>query len=1343
MHDDELHTDFRHSVFRDDSTVVLPTESIAVAETTFRRPGQMLPTQGTAPEAKQNDQLQPPLARNYQVPVDSDSEAYDSGGSEFGASDVEPDIDEDFAKPPAKRKRRSRKADSSVKQDSGNGTASLVQIPSKSAHALDVQATIDVFASTYPCLAMLAPRPSPNNIRASSLSEQRISDIRASTMSGQRMVTYSMEMVRDDRPLQNNIQQVPSVGSTRRPGVETDEPPAKRMKEMVPIRGVAAAPGYHQGHNAYSHALGKMTLSSPQGTGPLAAQVLPNLGAKTTVQSHRPAPGADQVLPSHPQPIASRPPTAAASTTQPVHIPQYPFPVVALVVPKWNPIMTVEAPNLPSWKPAPNMNEHSVSWKNADMLHDYLTGRHKSIVSDKKLSSEESTGTVGEGHAQQASEDMKAETSEYDSDNTHSFFPDTNEEWPQFTPVEIMRNGVPYHRLQLEQKMRMLEFLLDELLTIDFIAAEFTRREAATSCFDYPYGALPTKNELESLENEDECGLCGLEGELLCCDGCIRSYHHQCVSMKSANLTDDKWLCPECTTIDPSKFGPLRAGRKASLDWFTLSDVKVSGATGTENQSAYLETDSIPAGSTMGRAIDSLGRHSIHHADIKDIGSNAEALSIPSALKYNELLVVHGFLFSRPQLVHREIRLQSMDTEENWKDDCRDWLPATRDEIYDIVQGIGSRLSLSWPLYQIPLEPSKFWSSALEPEKSNKFSRYFLSRDSFDPSSYFSLYRTAPLPRPLQVGKGSKRLSLVLSDFESECRSSDVRVLSNLLTRDMSQDHLVAMWLKSSTQLFNPYQLIRLYLVRLEASLRRGCLLDETWGFRNDIYKPENWSGEVTACSSIYMLAKMMVHLVDACHSRVFLDGWFDVSGDGQGKSDSVSLAESSDPRNYEKLPIDWTADVEMACRKWQRALDSNIPSLLSRASIRLEDSAEGGKPKLEHQRGRKERKGTTFERQRDSDETREGQKRQTFVVDDNDKSLASRGEELVAVAKRQASGSEASASVDGLYAAAKTAREECLLNPRALNTVSEPSPFSVETADANVLSISHPKSLVAIRMPGSLSLSPRVEGTKIKEGDPSQESPKFEAAERTTTLEGLERDSLMATPAAERSTIQAVEESNYMDGMENNKVSLSQGPSIAGPISMRATIQTIPDKSSPLTKRSRGRSPQKKAEKSITRTRRSRRQHRTNFTDTIESLSSSLCVESESVDGERVLPGRDKKHTLNQAARLEHERRTRLAKLEDLIANPTMNRTHWPVAGRTLFDPIGHLPPMEMRRLGRNAGAVVAPYVRYSSSYEVGEVSVYHCWRKRSLKVRSFEDLLMQIRVLDSFIDKPVSPSS
>eukprot|EP00536_Pseudo-nitzschia_multiseries_P002048 jgi/Psemu1/182683/e_gw1.27.28.1 len=110
-----------------------------------------------------------------------------------------------------------------------------------------------------------------------------------------------------------------------------------------------------------------------------------------------------------------------------------------------------------------------------------------------------------------------------------------------------MRSGLPYHHLPLEEKIDILEFLIDELLTVDAIAAEFTKRHRDTDYCESPYGNLPDQHEYENLENNDECIVCGEEGDLLCCDGCVSSYHRCCLNMNGGeSLPEGKWLCPEC-----------------------------------------------------------------------------------------------------------------------------------------------------------------------------------------------------------------------------------------------------------------------------------------------------------------------------------------------------------------------------------------------------------------------------------------------------------------------------------------------------------------------------------------------------------------------------------------------------------------------------------------------------------------------------------------------------------------------------------------------------------------------------------------------------------------------------
>lgn len=56
--------------------------------------------------------------------------------------------------------------------------------------------------------------------------------------------------------------------------------------------------------------------------------------------------------------------------------------------------------------------------------------------------------------------------------------------------------------------------------------------------------------------NSDECRLCGMDGTLLCCDGCPSAYHSRCIGVSKMHIPDGSWYCPECT-ID--KLGPAIA----------------------------------------------------------------------------------------------------------------------------------------------------------------------------------------------------------------------------------------------------------------------------------------------------------------------------------------------------------------------------------------------------------------------------------------------------------------------------------------------------------------------------------------------------------------------------------------------------------------------------------------------------------------------------------------------------------------------------------------------------------------------------------------------------------------
>jgi hypothetical protein len=48
-------------------------------------------------------------------------------------------------------------------------------------------------------------------------------------------------------------------------------------------------------------------------------------------------------------------------------------------------------------------------------------------------------------------------------------------------------------------------------------------------------------------DNDDYCSACGGSGELLCCDGCDRSFHFTCLDppVDSENLPET-WFCYDC-----------------------------------------------------------------------------------------------------------------------------------------------------------------------------------------------------------------------------------------------------------------------------------------------------------------------------------------------------------------------------------------------------------------------------------------------------------------------------------------------------------------------------------------------------------------------------------------------------------------------------------------------------------------------------------------------------------------------------------------------------------------------------------------------------------------------------
>ncbi|XP_042959197.1 DDT domain-containing protein PTM-like isoform X1 [Carya illinoinensis] len=74
-------------------------------------------------------------------------------------------------------------------------------------------------------------------------------------------------------------------------------------------------------------------------------------------------------------------------------------------------------------------------------------------------------------------------------------------------------------------------------------------------------GFKGTKRDVDAADidvdrNGDECRLCGMDGILLCCDGCPSAYHSRCIGVMKMFIPEGPWYCPECTI---NKIGPTVA----------------------------------------------------------------------------------------------------------------------------------------------------------------------------------------------------------------------------------------------------------------------------------------------------------------------------------------------------------------------------------------------------------------------------------------------------------------------------------------------------------------------------------------------------------------------------------------------------------------------------------------------------------------------------------------------------------------------------------------------------------------------------------------------------------------
>ena len=99
-------------------------------------------------------------------------------------------------------------------------------------------------------------------------------------------------------------------------------------------------------------------------------------------------------------------------------------------------------------------------------------------------------------------------------------------------------------------------------------------------------------------DNDDYCSSCGGNGDLVCCDGCTRSFHFKCVDppMIEGGALPDEWFCNDCisrrqprTKDEDGIFGSLLSNlyRRNPSAFHLTKDIReyfVGVKTGTEGE---------------------------------------------------------------------------------------------------------------------------------------------------------------------------------------------------------------------------------------------------------------------------------------------------------------------------------------------------------------------------------------------------------------------------------------------------------------------------------------------------------------------------------------------------------------------------------------------------------------------------------------------------------------------------------------------------------------------------------------------------------------------------------------
>jgi hypothetical protein len=868
-------------------------------------------------------------------------------------------------------------------------------------------------------------------------------------------------------------------------------------------------------------------------------------------------------------------------------------------------------------------------------------------------------------------------------------FPPNEHLLTHMAPIELMEKGMPYHHLSVDSKLSILEFLLDELLLTDSISHEMARRHVVTENFSFPYGRPPLPLEYDGISNKDNCTICQLGGDLLCCDFCPGSYHAQCIGIEpNQQPPEGRWLCPECLIVDPAKMAPLSLPeRRPLLGWFTLEELDyketlvlqpvplpsgweemidpTSGMTFYIDHIRQTTTWERPGGgelvlSFVPNSLDNPIHHPmmINATNVMNAANRIVTLPVKADKQIPndvEFLVASGKVFARyrsSKLPFDPLKpLESESSSDHVSTIVVPPPPALADaQVMELVKLLGPGLCFNFPWRQIQFTPERiFGKQEDEVDPSMKLVAQYQSQakenrvtkaELYNPMTYTNRYRRAPHPPSMNALPGAANVFLLVP-------SVNYFPISTPLSVSMA-DPTMEQFRPIEVPYRDHMQSIRDKLISIERSLYDACLLDEKWGLNEDEIDLPFWRRKVEKAKSVKRLSSLLVELIDACSVRAFHSEWYDkqaVHPDGK-------------PINIGKL-ADFNASHEIEIRRWERLTSADIFRFDNSRLKKIFDTVEP--------RGKRKKRKLK-----------------------NDQNVASslNTEELPAIS---------AGSANEAYAECDTVESKS-----NVQLCHEKSP---DVTAANVF---------------SEELTTENDDIKSAEEIDATEDLLFEGNEMENKIDTS--GPFPPTMAADLTGVVEKKASKYciFEGCMKYKQAGTFGyclthKSHADPAKVAAAKAKL---SNPVVKGKRSRKSVEPLAVAADLDSRRRSDRLQAMRRELETLLDQ--VETEAVD--------------SRIAEL------RLDKLEKVLLDDDFKAEYFAIAGRKLFEPAGSISQSDTKRLGRNAGSIRVQTLRYDSAYEVAETSHCHHWRKKTLECNTYEELIHSLRFLDAHLDNSVS---